>query len=314
MSATLRPLIQRLERRLSRSDAQLQLSLRNLYILPTGFGGLWLLATGVLYLLGINTSSNGPLLLAFLCTGLFLLSLFLTQFNLQGLRLETDTPSPGFAGAGVAYPLRLRSRSERHSLRLQFRGQPLLLEPALAAGCNRVEPQWHPEKRGLQRPGRLKLYSKAPMGLFVCWSYWDPPEAQLIYPAPLAGPVLECWISSREAQQQSALQSRDGGSDDFLELSPHRREEGLQRVAWKQVARGRGWLVKRFETDAERQLELALDPQLPMEQGLSHLCARILELQRQQQGFALRLPGGRRVAYGHGKTHTQAALSALALI
>ena len=314
MRATLRPLIHRLERRLSRRDAQLQLSHRNLYILPTGFGGLWLLGTGVLYFLGINTSSNGPLLLAFLCKGLFLLTLFLTQFNLQGLRLDTGTPSPGFAGGSVAYPLRLKSSNERHSLRLQFRGQTLLFQPALAAGWNRLEPQWHPAKRGLQRPGRLKIYSKAPMGLFVCWSYWDPPEPQLIYPAPLPGPVLECWSSSREAPHQSALQARNDGSDDFLELLPHRREEGLQRVAWKQVARGRGWLVKRFETDAERQLELALDPQIPMEQGLSHLCARILELQRQQQGFALRLPGGRRVDYGYGKVHTQAALSALALI
>ena len=152
------------------------------------------------------------------------------------------------------------------------------------------------------------------MGLFVCWSHWEPPEPQLIYPAPLPGPVLERWISSRDSQHQSSSKVRDGGSDDFLELSPHRREEGLRRVAWKQVARGRGWLAKRFETDAEAQLELALDPQIPMEQGLSHLCARILELQREHQGFALRLHGGHSVAYGHGKAHTKAALSALALI
>ena len=314
MREMLRPLMQRLEGRLSRSESQIQLSLRNLYILPTGFGGLWLLATSVLYLLGINTSSNGPLLLAFLCTGLFLLSLFLTQFNLQGLRLETDSPSPSFAGTGVAYPLRLWSCSARHSVRLQFQGQPLLWQPALAAGCNRVEPQWDPEKRGLQRPGRLKLYSKAPIGLFVCWTYWDPPEPQLIYPSPIPGPVLERWISRRDAPQKNSAQQHDRGCDDFLELSPHRREEGLQRVAWKQVARGRGWLAKRFETDAEYQLELALDPQIPMEQGLSHLCARILELQHQQQGFALRLHGRHSVAYGQGKAHTQAALRALALI
>ena len=150
------------------------------------------------------------------------------------------------------------------------------------------------------------------MGLFVCWSHWEPPEPQLIYPAHLPGPVLERWISSRDSQRQSSSKVRDGGSDDFLELSPHRREEGLQRVAWKQVARGRGWLAKRFETDAEAQLELALDPLIPMEQGLSHLCARILELQR-EHWFGPCASQWAGVAYGHGKAH-KAALSALALM
>ena len=314
MTAPLRQLIQRVERRLSRSEPELQLSFGNLYILPSGFGGLWLLATAVLYLMGINTSSNGPLLLAFLCTGLFLLSLFLTQFNLQGLRLKTANPAPGFAGQSIPYPIRLESRCERHFLRLQFQRQPLLLQPAVTAGLSRLDPCWRPPCRGLQRPGRLKLYSKAPLGLFVCWSYWEPPEPQLIFPRAVPGPVQEQWISSREAQRQSLAQARSGGSEDFLELAPHRREEGLQRVAWKQVARGRGWLAKRFETESESQLELALDPLIPMEQGLEHLCARILELDQQQQAFALRLPGGRTLSHGRGKNHTQAALSALALI
>lgn len=312
MSVLLERLRQRVERRLSRRDAQLRLTLGNLYILPTGFGGLWLLGTAVLYLLGINTSSNGPLLLAFLCTGLFLLSLFLTQFNLQGLILKTAQPPPGFAGQLVTYPIQLNSGCERHGLRLEFRHQPLQLQPCIKAGLSWCSPCWRPVRRGLQSPGRLKLSSKAPLGLFVCWSYWEPPEPQLIYPAAVAGPVLEHWEANQEMRDISQGSVQPGGAEDFRELKPHRPEEGLQRVAWKQLARGRGWLSKSFESPAEQQRILALDLQVPLEQGLEHLCARILELEQLQEGFALQLPNGLRMSHGHGRAHTESALRALA--
>ena len=313
MRRRLQQLRQRVERRLSRQNPQLQLSLRNLYILPSGFGGLWLLGTAVLYLLGINSSSNGPLLLAFLSTGLFLLSLFLTQFNLQGLELCIAEPAPGFAGDLIPYPIQLRSRSERHLLRLAFSGEPLLLQPLVPTGLSCVSPLWRPTQRGLQLPGRLKLYSKAPLGLFVCWSYWQPPQPQLIYPAAVPGPVVERWIPQQEQQLASSGAMQAGGSDEFRELSAHRPEEGLQRVAWKQLARGRGWLAKRFEAEAASQLQLSADPLLPRDTALEHICARVLELNRQQQPFSLLLPDGRQLAHGHGRSHLEAALRTLAL-
>ena len=314
MRAQLRQWRQQVERRLSRNGERLRLSLGNLYILPSGFGGLWLLGTAVLYLLGINSSSNGPLLLAFLCTGLFLLSLFLTQFNLQGLELAIADPAPGFAGELLAYPIQLRSRSECHLLRLGFHGQPLLLQPLVPSGISLAQPLWRPSQRGLQQPGRLKLYSKAPLGLFVCWSYWQPPQPQLIYPAAVPGPVIERWLPLQEQHAASQGAMEADGSDDFRELTPHRPEEGLQRVAWKQLARGRGWLAKRFEAEATSQLQLSADPQLPLDTALEHLCARVLELSQRNEPFGLLLPDGRRLPHGQGRAHTEAALRALALI
>jgi hypothetical protein len=66
---------------------RVQLGLRNLYIVPTRFGWFWLGGTLLLQLVGIQLQRNGPLLLSFLMLGLFLLTLNLTHFNLQGLEL-----------------------------------------------------------------------------------------------------------------------------------------------------------------------------------------------------------------------------------
>lgn len=302
----------RLKQRLTHEGTQLTLSMRKLYILPSAFGGLWLFGIAVLYLVGINSNSNGPLLLAFLCFGLFLLSMFLTQFNLQGLELAIAEPDAGFVGELVPYPIRLKSRHDRYRLRLGFSNQPLMVQPFVPTGTSLARPCWQPARRGIQTPGRLKIYSRAPLGLFVCWSYWFPPQQQLIYPKAVSGPVIEQWQPRQQEHQITSNTNQANGTDDFHELSPHRPEEGLQRVAWKQLAGGHGWLTKRFSAEATSQRVLKLDTQLPLETGLEHLTARVMELCQSDQPFALELPG-RNLPHGRGRQHRDAVLQALAL-
>ena len=89
--------------RRSRS-AQLRLGLRNVYIVPTRFGLLWLAGVALLQLVAIQTRSNGTLLLGCLLLGLMLLAMHLTHDNLNGLHLVCDQPAPGFASQSVPYP------------------------------------------------------------------------------------------------------------------------------------------------------------------------------------------------------------------
>ena len=64
---------------------RLKLGLRNLYILPTRFGLLWLAGGGLLLLVAIQSQRNGPLLLSFLMLVLWLLALTQKE-QLQELR------------------------------------------------------------------------------------------------------------------------------------------------------------------------------------------------------------------------------------
>jgi len=301
------------EHRLAHQGHRLQLNLRTLYIIPTGFGGLWLVSTMLLYLLGINSSSNGPLLLAFLCSGLFFLSLFLTQFNLQGLELITDQPSPAFAGTDVNYPLQLRSSCTRHSIKIGFRGCQTKVVPVLYSGTTIIQLPWAPTQRGLHQPGQVKIHAKAPLGLFVFWSYWQPSQPQLIYPKPLYGPVLELWLSKRNGGANVSGTLRGNSTETLQGLSPHRHEEGLQRVAWKHMARGRGWLAKRFESEANIEIHLSLDREVERELALQHLSARIIELSEKNEAFGLSISGMEAIPNGRGRSHREACLRTVAL-
>jgi len=101
---------------------QVRLRMRNLYILPTRFGWLWLAGTVLLQVIGVQMQSNGTLLLSFLMLSLFLLTLHLTHFNLQGVELGCGTPAAGFAGAPVPYPIRLRCPGRSEGVRLRLGG------------------------------------------------------------------------------------------------------------------------------------------------------------------------------------------------
>lgn len=291
---------------------RLRLGLRNLYIVPTRFGWVWLAGLLMLQLVGIQMQSNGPLLLSYLMLGLLLLALHLTHFNLQGLELAVADPQPGFADAALAYPLQLRSHGRCDGLRLRFGRDPLTPVAALVPGEHRLMVPWTPAARGLQRPGCLRLQTTAPLGLFICWTRWEPPLAQLVYPARIAGPVR--LQAAREPESQrltSAAHERSDGSEEWRDLQPHRPEDGAARLAWKLLARGRGRYAKRFSDPRAAEQLLAPDPQVPLERALEHLCERVCRLHAQGQTYGLRLPQ-ERIQPGQGAAHRDRVLAALA--
>ncbi len=290
---------------------RLRLGLRNLYIVPTRFGWFWLTGLLLLQVVGIQLQSNGPLLLSFLMLGLFLLALHLTHFNLQGMELASGDPQPGHAGSPLAYPLQLHCPGRCEGLRLRFGREPLGPVLALAAGEHHLNVPWTPSRRGLQRPGILRLQTTAPLGLFICWCRWEPTAPQLVYPARRPGPVLILHQSRAGDNGAPPLQDRQEGSDEWRDLLPHRPEDGSSRVAWKLVAQGRGRYAKRFSDPSDRTPLLAPDPAVPLERALEHLSERICRLQAQGDSYGLVL-GAERIPAGRGLAQRNRAMAALA--
>jgi uncharacterized protein (DUF58 family) len=307
-------LLKRLDPRLPpRREPRLRLGLRTLYILPTGLGWLWIAGMLLLLVVGVQTQTNGPMLLAFLMLGLWLLALHLTHFNLHGLEVSCGLPAWGFAGESVPYPLHLRSSGLCEGLRLHWvdvGGEALTLD-ALRPGEHQVELPWRPADRGLQRPGRLRLLSTAPLGLFICWTVWQPPASQLIAPARKAGPVKELAGALPTRTGRGQVERLEAGGDDWHDLRPRRPEDSPSRLAWKLLAQGRGHQVKRFASTAPRVLVIAADPSLPRERALQHLSERLCRLHRQGLPYGL-LWQGAVVGPDEGLAHRDRCLILLA--
>ena len=296
-------------------SAPLRLGLRNLYILPSRFGWLWLAGAALLQVVGIQLQRNGPLLLSFLLLGLFLLALHLTHFNLQGLVLDCGTPEPGFAGSTLHYPIRLQVPGRCEGLRLRLGDGPLELARSFGPGEHQLALTWRAAARGRQRPGVVRLQTSAPLGLFLCWSRWRPPVEQLVWPAPVTGPVRRLPRGERPRERDGAAGAPDPrreGSDDWQDLRPHRAEDPPGRLAWALVAQGRGRQVKVFADPGADEVMLAPDPSVPHERALEHLSERIRRLHGQGARYGLALPE-RLIPAATGTAQRDRCLAALAL-
>ncbi|MEX1317072.1 MAG: hypothetical protein AB1Z22_08105 [Synechococcaceae cyanobacterium] len=293
---------------------RLQLRLRNLYILPTSFGMLWLGGALLLQVVGIQTQRNGPLLLSFLMLTLQLLALHLTHFNLQGLELQCARSEPGFAGEPLTYALLARSGHARDAIRLRLAGQPATARSApprrIPAGTSSLEIPWQAEQRGLRPPGIVLISTTAPLGLFVCWSRWAPAARQTVYPARRPGPVGRAGeaVTAAEAPEEGGGHE---GSEHWHDLRAHRPQESQARVAWKALARGRGRLSKVFHDAGGEPTLLAPAAGVEAERALQHLAAEIWLRARRGEAYGLVLPH-RRVPHGQGRRHRDRCLLALA--
>jgi uncharacterized protein (DUF58 family) len=289
----------------------LKLGMRNLYILPTRFGFLWLGGLLLLQVVAIQLQSNGALLLSFLMLGLFLLTLHLTHFNLQGVELRCGEPMPAFVGQPAAYPIEIRCLERCEGLRLRLGNEAPGAALSLPAGNHRLNVAWTPTRRGRHRPGRLRLFTNAPLGLFLCWSRWDAPRPQLILPAPQPGPVGRRQAATSPEAAPNGGPSREGGGS-WRDLRPHRPEDGPGRLAWKLLAQGRGAHAKRFGEPIAQAPLLTAAAGVPAERALEHLCEAILRLHAAGESYGLAL-GDTVVPAGRGRPQRDRCLEVLAL-
>tara|TARA_Y100001978_G_scaffold39857_1_gene35440 strand:+ start:21 stop:878 length:858 start_codon:yes stop_codon:yes gene_type:complete len=279
---------------------EIRLGLRSLYIVPSRFGLLWLAGAAFLLLVAIQTASNSTLLLGFLMLGVMLLAMFLTHDTLYGLTVRCGQPAPAFAAETITYPLILQTRSPRPPMRLRFRDGSEAADLQLSAGITTLALPWTPQCRGWQQPPQLQIETIAPLGLFICWTRWLPPQAQLIWPRRRSGPVGE----------RSATQSRDG-LDEWHDLRDVRDQERPAVVDWTGAARGRPLQAKVFTDPSSQEWMLEPASGLPLDRAVEHLAQRVMQLHQQGVRYGLHLRG-KTLAPDQGLRHRNACLEALA--
>ncbi|HSV69903.1 MAG TPA: DUF58 domain-containing protein [Methylibium sp.] len=302
-----------------RSDT-LELTQRNVYILPTRPGWLFALTLLVLLLASINYQLSLGYVLTFLLAGAGVVSMHVTHNVLRGLTLHLKPPTPVHAGDTVAVECVLSGGSggARHGigLRLVQPGEPRWSWADVAPGGHAtVTLAFTAARRGRGPLPEIVLETRFPLGLFRAWSHWRPAATVLVYPRPeQPAPPLP---AARAVGSGGATARSQGGSE--LEgIRGYRRGDPLKLVVWKKAARALetgGELVSRDTSSASRH-ELWLDwtatgPLAP-EDRLSRLTAWLLASERGGVAWGLRLPG-RELEPGQGEAQRRAGLEALAL-
>ncbi len=297
---------------------------QRVYIFLTRYGVIFSVTLLVMLLGAINYNNSMAYALTFLLAGLFMVSMLHTYGNLRGLIISASPAEPVFAGQQARFPLLLDNRSgpSRLAIHLQIpaklkkrlgKANPLALVsvniPARTLQASNF--CMDTTKRGYLVPGRIKISSSWPVGLFRAWSFMYIDQRCVVYPRPQGHAALPLQAMTGE-DEQTGLGS---GSEDFTGFRPYQAGDSMRAVDWKAYARERGLLTKRFSGSGTGKVLVdwqQTDHMNDVEQRLSQLCLWIIEAEQQGAQYALVLPGLSAGHFDKGETHKHRCLQALA--
>ncbi|MDP2644284.1 MAG: DUF58 domain-containing protein [Desulfobacterales bacterium] len=289
-----------------------KLNRKNVYILPTRYGFLFIFILVVLLLDAMNHNNNLEFLYVFLLAGILFVSIFHTYRNLMGLRIVSGRANPVFAGEKAVFEMRARSSFRpRSAVRFSFGPEDETTVDLPGAQGTRIHMSVTAPERGIFDPGALSIFTCFPLGLFKSWSKVDTGASCMVYPRPLAGP-----FSPLQGEDSSGHTGKTPGPgvDDFKGLRLFRPGDSRQHIYWKAFSRGRGLLTKEFMGAAGSAIMLDWEglSTPDVEIKLSRLCHMVLIAHGLNLPYGLKLPGTA-IGPSKGAGHKHECLQALAL-
>ena len=284
---------------------------RRIYILPTAVGLVFGLMTLTMLLGSMNYNNNLSFVLTFLLTGIGFVAMHQCQRNLVGLEIAFAGVDPVFAGQAAEFRVAITnySRSRRPHMQIYFDGMASRIDD-LEAGESRVFCLEIPtERRGRVRLLRFGVKTLFPFELFRAWTWLHMDLSGLVYPKP-AGQVP----NPPPTQTAHGHRQHDGrGEEDFAGLRRFHEGDSPRHVAWKAYARSGDLLSKQFSgADTSSQwFDFDHVQDADTEQRLSVLTRWIIDADRTQRDYGLRLPG-HELSPAHGEAHRHRCLEALA--
>lgn len=266
---------------------------------------LWIAAT--------NYENNLAFALSFLLLSIFVVCIHHTYNNLAGLKLTAIGSNPVFMEEYAEVELLLSSSKNRmrDALRLGWSPAHLVTTALINTAQVRIQVPVQAMQRGLFNPRRLTIDTVYPLGIIRAVSYVDLDVQILVYPKPVCHAH---WQAGAGDGTEGDVLTVRRGSEEFSHLQEYQAGDALKLVAWKQLARERGMLVKTYGDYVSQTLWLDWKqfPALSTEARLSTLCYWALQLDKKGDYYGLRIPAAV-IEPGSGAAHLGKVLTALAL-
>jgi uncharacterized protein (DUF58 family) len=247
-------------------------------------------------------------------TAIVLVSIPHTLVNLGNLRATTESPQPIFAGQEVSIPVEIsnQSRAARRGLVLSLADSNdtrETIDEIPAGKATRVTLRFPARTRGEHAIVGLFVASIYPLGLLNARKRITAAQRYLVYPKPAGNPTLPATSARFQSGQREI-----GEGDDFAGVRPYLLGESQRHIDWKAVARGQELMSKQFvvETNGLFYLDYDAVALRSMEDRLSQLALWVIEAERAQLPYGLRLPN-EEIRPALGDSHFHRCLRALAL-
>ncbi len=290
--------------------------MNRIYILPTGFGGVFIAGALLMILVGASYQNNLVNMLAFFMMSLIFIGMVQTHNNLKDISLGQLITDGGFADGEflVTVVLTNKANEPRFNLetRLRRRKPKVAYEnvhPLLPKGELKLRTSYAAGARGLYKLNDVSVSTIFPLGLFRAWIVLPGETTVCVYPKPEGSRLTRFGTDVSEAASSMMIR----GGDDFHGHRRYQIGDSPGHIDWRARAKKRPLLVKEFDQGAPVPLILDWNqtPFMPTEARLSQLSLWVNDCTARRDAFGLRLPGVF-IAAGMGLSHTQRCLEALA--
>lgn len=283
----------------------------NLFIFLSRHGLQFLLLVALIWIGGTNFQNNLAFALSFFLLAVLVVAILQTFANVSGLQLRFIDAEPVFVGEMARVRVELLSASAHQQLELGWPQQDSVLATVQPGELQIILLPHGTVRRGLCRPGRLRLQTFYPLGIVRCWSWLDLDVELLVYPQALEADYRLCSSGAGDDDGGAVI----AGGDEYFALKPYVEGESRSRIAWKQFAAGRGLFVREYaeQRGGEVMLDFSVMNDPDPELRLSKLCYCALQLHAQGRVYGLRLPGRPLIEAAAGDQQLRTVLSALAL-
>ena len=299
-------------KRFNKKSKVLKLGFNNLYIFPNLFGLYWIITTIALFILGTNLEANFTIFISYLMVTVFLISLFLTHFNLHGLELYSINQSINYANSKTFYEIRIFSNKYRNNLKIKF----------INKNCNFIKLQ-HVEgemgislvsekkDRGIYIPDLIYGESSSPLSLCNCWFYWRPTDKIIIAPEIMKGnSTIQNTIKKNNSNN---LLFNFSEKDQLDDIKNFKRGDRKANIYWKSLARQKILSTKTYLNEAKDIKWLILNKSIPLEIALKNLCFEIHNEYLNNNTYGIKLDKQNEILPNRGKDHYFKNLYNLAL-
>ena len=289
----------------------LQLAYRQIFILPTRFGWMLGLLMAAMLIGSLNFNNNLGMLTTFIVAGLAVNSMLMAFRNLHNLAIRGGMANPVHAGQPASYQLSLQSTDgrPRPSLCIRHERERVGIDIDDASAVSLAVPLLTP-RRGWHRPGRMRIETTHPLGLFRAWAWFWPDRPYLVWPQPADRPPP---LPASGGSPGGRDQRRQVEGEDFYSLRQWREGDPLHRIAWKASQRHQDLLSREFREEQSPELILALDraPARDLESRIAIVTAWVLQAEQTDRTWTLQL-GTAELGPDHGPSHRKRCLRALA--
>lgn len=261
------------------------------YIFPTRMGGYLNGLIFLMFLLSIGYSNNLLLIFTIFLFAFNLLWLIQTHFHLHRLRPDQVAIFPGHAGAAINVNIFWKAAPKgpwNWQIDLESDHGDFAYH-GIKDDKHKSEGEITPDKRGVYQWQYLKVKTANPFGLYQVWVYFPLKLQSLVYPTLLS--AVDLTLSGKDFEGE-ILQDKKG-VDDFRGLGNYMNDES-RKISWKHYARSGELFIKEGEEKKAPILELELRPPTefePKEHYLSYLATQMVECQRRDIPFSLRVNG-----------------------